>query len=95
MLAAAAQSADIAGGKLFWQIVLLFLLILCNAFFAASEIAIISLNDAKIRKMAEDGHKKAKMVMSLTEDSSKFLATIQVAAKHRRRRGKDSAAATH
>lgn len=78
MLAAAAQSADIVGGKLFWQIVLLFLLILCNAFFAASEIAIISLNDAKIRKMAEDGHKKAKMVMSLTEDSSKFLATIQV-----------------
>ena len=55
MLAAAAQSAEVAGGKLFWQIVLLFLLILCNAFFAASEIAIISLNDAKLHKMAEEG----------------------------------------
>ena len=37
------------------KIVLLFLLILLNAFFAMSEIAIISLNDSKMEKMAEDG----------------------------------------
>ena len=65
-------------GNLLGQIVLLILLILCNAFFAASEIAIISLNDNKIRKMAEDGHKKAKLVLRLTSDSSNFLATIQI-----------------
>lgn len=65
-------------GSLVWQIVLMFVLILVNAFFAASEIAIISLNDSKIRKMAEEGHKKAKMVLKLTEDSSNFLATIQI-----------------
>ncbi len=60
------------------QIVLLFLLILCNAFFAASEIAIITLNDTKLQKQAEAGDKKAKQVLALTADSSRFLATIQV-----------------
>ena len=60
------------------QIILLLVLILVNAFFAASEIAIISLNDNKIRKMAEEGHKKAKLVLKLTADSSNFLATIQI-----------------
>lgn len=60
-------------GNLLLEILLLIVLILCNAFFAASEIAIISLNDAKIRKMAEDGHKKAKQVLRLTADSSNFL----------------------
>lgn len=77
MLATATQSAADAG-NIIGQIILLFLLILCNAFFAASEIAIISLNDAKLQKMAEEGHKKAKQVLLLTADSSRFLATIQV-----------------
>ena len=66
------------GGNLLLQILLLAVLIFVNAFFAASEIAIISLNDNKIRKMAEEGHKKAKQVLKLTEDSSNFLATIQI-----------------
>lgn len=65
-------------GNLALQLILLLVLILCNAFFAASEIAIISLNDNKIRKMAEDGHKKARKVLKLTENSSRFLATIQI-----------------
>lgn len=68
---------DDPGGIIF-KLVLLLLLILVNAFFAMSEIAIISLNDNKIEKMAEDGHKKAKMVVKLTENSSKFLSTIQI-----------------
>jgi putative hemolysin len=49
-----------------------------NAFFASSEIAIISLNDNKIKKMAEEGHKKAKLIDNLTSEPSRFLATIQV-----------------
>lgn len=61
-----------------FSIVLLIVLILINAFFAASEIAIITLNDNKVRKMAEDGDKRAKRVLKLTKDSSRFLATIQV-----------------
>lgn len=65
-------------GNLALELILLLVLILCNAFFAASEIAIISLNDNKIRKMAEEGHKKAQKVLALTADSSRFLATIQI-----------------
>ncbi len=60
------------------KLALLLVLILVNAFFAMSEIAIISLNDNKIDKMAEEGHKKAKQVAKLTENSSKFLSTIQI-----------------
>ena len=60
------------------KIVLLFLRILRNAFFAMSEIAIISLNDSKMEKMAEDGDKKAKQILKLTENSSNFISTIQI-----------------
>ena len=65
-------------GNLVTQLLLLLALIFVNAFFAASEIAIISLNDNKIRKMAEEGHKKAQQVLKLTSNSSNFLATIQI-----------------
>ena len=65
-------------GNLGLQLILLLVLILVNAFFAASEIAIISLNDTKLKKMAEEGHKKAQKVLALTSDSSRFLATIQI-----------------
>lgn len=65
-------------GNLIFQLVLLFVLILVNAFFAMSEIAIISLNDNKIDKMAENGHKKAQKVLRLTKNSSNFLSTIQI-----------------
>ncbi|MBQ6570515.1 MAG: HlyC/CorC family transporter [Clostridia bacterium] len=60
------------------KLLVLALLILINAFFAMSEIAIISLNDNKIKKLAEDGHKRAAKIVKLTKDSSGFLATIQV-----------------
>ena len=60
----------------FVSLLILFLLILVNAFFAASEIAIITLNDNKIRKMAEDGDKKAEKILRLTENSSRFLSTL-------------------
>lgn len=65
-------------GSLILKIVILLLLILVNAFFAMSELAIISLNDNKIEKMAEEGHKKAKKIVKLTENSSKFLSMIQI-----------------
>ena len=60
------------------KLLLLFVLIIVNAFFAMSEIAIISLNDAKMQKLAEEGNKKAKQVVKLTENSSRFLSTIQI-----------------
>lgn len=60
------------------QVLFLFFLIAINAFFAASEIAIISLNAQKVRRMAEEGDKKAKLLQNLLNEPSKFLATIQV-----------------
>lgn len=60
------------------QFILLIILILLNAFFAASEIAFISLNDAKIEMMVKDGNKKAKTISKMLKKPSKFLATIQI-----------------
>lgn len=60
------------------QLVILVILIFLNAFFAASEIAFISLNDAKIEKQAREGNKKAIQIEKMLKSPSKFLATIQI-----------------
>lgn len=60
------------------QLFLIMILIAANAFFAASEMALISLNDNKIKLMAEDGNKKAKQLLKLLGEPSRFLATIQI-----------------
>lgn len=60
------------------QLIVLIILILINAYFAASEIAFISLNDAKIEKQAKEGNKKAKQIEKMLKTPSKFLATIQI-----------------
>ena len=60
------------------EFILLLVLILINAFFAASEIAFISLNDAKIERQAKDGDKRAKQIEKMLKNPSKFLATIQI-----------------
>lgn len=60
------------------QIFILFILILLNAYFAATEIAFISLNDAKIEKQAREGNKRAKQIEKMLKNPSKFLATIQI-----------------
>lgn len=61
-----------------WKLILLLGLILVNAFFAMSEIAVITLNDNKIKSMADDGHKGAKRVLQLTSNPSGFLSSIQI-----------------
>ena len=60
------------------QILVLAILIVLNAFFAATEIAFISLNDVKIELKAKEGNKKAKKIQKMLKDPSKFLATIQI-----------------
>ncbi len=60
------------------QIIVLIILIGINAYFAAAEIAFISLNDAKINIMAKEGDKKAKKIAKMLKSPSKFLATIQI-----------------
>ncbi len=63
------------GGLIFVQVIL----ILINAFFAAAEIAVISLSENKLRKQAEDGDKKAGVMLKMVLSPSGFLSTIQIA----------------
>lgn len=66
--------------KSIWgQLLLQLILILLNAVFACAEIAVLSVNEAKITKLEENGNKKAKKLRKLTEQPSKFLSTIQIA----------------
>ena len=60
------------------RIIVLAILILINAFFAATEIAFISINDAKIEKQVKEGNKKAKQIKKMLREPSRFLATIQI-----------------
>ena len=60
------------------QIVILIILIFLNAYFAATEIAFISLNDAKVEKDAKGGNKKSKQILKMLRFPSRFLATIQI-----------------
>ncbi len=62
-----------------WQLLLQVVLIFCNAVFACAEIAIISINDAKLDKLSAEGDKRAIRLKRLTSEPSKFLAIIQVA----------------
>ncbi len=55
------------------------ILIALNAVFASAEIAVLSINEAKLERMANDGNAKAKRLFKLTREPAKFLATIQVA----------------
>jgi len=64
--------------KMISQIIVLAILILLNAFFAAAEMAFVSLNDAKISVQAKEGNKKAKAIEKMLRTPSKFLATIQI-----------------
>ena len=60
------------------NIIVLLILIFFNAFFAATEMAFISLNDNKIKMMAKEKNKKAIRIQKMLENPSKFLATIQI-----------------
>ena len=61
------------------EILLQIMLILVNAFFAGTEMAVVSLNSTKLRKLQEEGDKTAGKLLKMVEDSSAFLSTIQVA----------------
>ena len=60
-------------------IILQIVLIALNAIFACAEIAVLSINETKLERMADQGDKRAKRLWKLTREPAKFLATIQVA----------------
>ena len=65
--------------SIFLMIALQVVLIALNAIFACAEIAVISMNDTKLARMAAEGDKRAKRLAQLTAQPARFLATIQVA----------------
>lgn len=68
------MSSDPWGGPLLLQLIL----ILVNGWFAATEVAILSVNEAKLRHDAEEGDRKAEQLLQLAESPNRFLSTIQV-----------------
>ena len=60
------------------RLIVLVILIGVNAFFAATEMAFISLNDAKIEKQTKEGNKKAKQIKRMLKEPTRFLSTIQI-----------------
>lgn len=75
-----AQASDPGsdGTSLIIQLVIILLLILVNAFFAASEMALVNIDVPKQKEKAEEGNKKAKKILSLMDDPSRFLSVIQI-----------------
>lgn len=61
------------------QLIVILILTLINAYFAASEMAIVSVNKTKIHRLAEEGNRKAKLVEHLLQEPTSFLSTIQIA----------------
>ena len=72
------DDADADSANFVPQIILLVILTLINAFFASAEMAVVSANKNKIKRLANEGNKKAKAVEKLCSDETKFLSTIQV-----------------
>ena len=73
------MDVDPGAGSIAYQLTVLVILTLINAFFSGSEMAVVSVNKNRIHRLAEEGNKKAALVEKVSEDSSKFLSTIQVA----------------
>lgn len=73
------DDSDPDANSIMIQIVILILLTLVNAFFACAEMAMVSVNKNKIKRLAEEGKQSAILVLKFQEEPTKFLSTIQVA----------------
>ena len=60
------------------ELVIVVALILVNAFFAMSELALVSARRARLQTMAESGHRGARAALALAEDPNRLLSTVQV-----------------
>ena len=66
-------------GNLTGQIILIILLTLINAFFSAAEMAMVSVDQNKLKNDADDGDKKAEKILKLLDNQSNLLSVIQIA----------------
>ncbi|CYV05550.1 hemolysin family protein [Streptococcus suis] len=69
---------DPGSQTIYLQLLILFLLTLFNAFFSASEMALVSLNRSRVEQKAADGEKKYIRLLLVLENPNNFLSTIQV-----------------
>lgn len=60
------------------QSIVLIILLMLSAFFSSAETSLTTINKIKIRSLAEDGNKRAKMVLKITDDSGKLLSAILI-----------------
>lgn len=70
--------SNLSEGGLTGQLILIVILTLINAFFSASEMAMVSVDQNKLKQEADEGDEKSKKILSLLQDQSNFLSTIQV-----------------
>jgi putative hemolysin len=68
----------IADATVWFEILIVLLLVLLNAFFAMSELAIVSARRARLKPLADAGHRGAKKALELAEDPTMFLSTVQI-----------------
>ncbi len=73
-----AAVAQMAPSGIAWSVVLIFALILLNAFFAMAEIALVSIRKTRIKQLIEEGVQRARVVQRLLEDPTRLLATVQI-----------------
>jgi len=73
------MSGDSSGASLSGQLILIIVLTILNAIFAAGEMAIVSLNKTSVEEKAKKDNRKAKKILQLINEPNKFLSTIQVA----------------
>ena len=67
------------GDSIGFLLLIQFIMLALNAIFASAEIAVLSFNETKLEKLADDGNKRAARLRRLTNQPERFLATIQIA----------------
>lgn len=72
------MTADPDGQSIFFEFLLLVVLTLINAFFAAAEMAMVQVNQSRLEKQADEGDKRAKLLQKVLHDPTNMLSTIQV-----------------
>ncbi len=73
------MDSDPDAQTIIFQVLFLVFLTLVNAFFAGAEMAVVSVSKGRMKRLAAKGNKKAALILSLSENSTSFLSTIQVA----------------
>ena len=72
------MTEELSGASLLFEIAVVVFLVLLNGFFAMSELAIVSSRRARLKPLAERGHRGARHALRLAEEPTQFLATVQI-----------------